>query len=160
MEYIKVYADEDLRAALHVAAEAKGISDAELARRLLARGLAIDGSDAQAEVLANAVRHVIRHELAPTRHYGFLAAREAAASHRYNIALLTVILQQLLKMPSTMIDRTLEQADSLTMRYAAQHLQDVEPDDPALDAPAEPLPGPADEVTVEDGDTASMIEGA
>ena len=161
MAGVTVRFDEDLHDAVRVAAAAKGLSEAEMVRRLVARGLAIDGSDAQSQALAAAVRGVIHDELRPTRHYAYLAAREAAASHRYNTTLLRVILQQLLKAPTDLIDRTLGNADGAAMRYATQHLdEDKEPDALALDAPARPLPGPEDEVTVEDEDTASMIEGA
>ena len=159
-EEVRIMLDSDTYRTLREHSALRKEPVAAVVRRFIARGLLTVSSDVQSQVLADAVRAVIVDALRPTRHYAYLAAREAAASHRYNIALLTVLLQQVLKLPSETIDRTLEQADSLTMRYAAQHLKDREPDDPAMDAPAEPLPGADDEVTVEDGDTASMIKGA
>ena len=160
-EEVRVMFDSDTVAALKTVAAQRGEPVAAVVRRAVERSLTIASSDAQAQVLAAAVRGVIRDELKPTRHYAYLAAREAAASHRYNETLLRVILQQLLKAPTDLIDRTLGNADGAAMRYATQHLdEDKEPDALALDAPARPLPSPEDEVTVEDEETASMIEGA
>ena len=158
---IEVRFDEATYRALKEHAAQRREPVAVVVRRFVARGLVAVSSDVQAQALADAVRGVIHDELRPTRHYAYLAAREAAASHRYNTTVLRVILQQLLKAPTDLIDRTLGNADGAAMRYATQHLdEDKEPDALALDALAKPLPGPEDEVTVEDEDTASMIEGA
>ena len=161
MAGITVRFDEDLHEAVRVAAAAKRLSEAEMVRRLVARGLAIDGSDAQAQVLAAAVRGVIHDELRLTRHYAWLAAREASASHRYGKGVVGILVNHLVRLPSDQRQAVLDQSEAAAQRFATQRLRDdKEPDDLALDAPAEPLPGPEDEVTVEDQDTVSMIEGS
>ena len=160
VEYIKVYADENLREHLRREALRRKVSEAELARMFLARGLGIARANDEQATIEGVLRKVIRDELRPTRHYAYLAAREAAAAHRFGVGIISTIVGDVLRRPPERVERARDQADSAAMRYAAQHLQDLEPDDPAMDAPAEPLPDPEDEVTVEDGDTASMIEGA
>ena len=75
MDELRVRVEEDLHAALRAAASARGVPEAEVARQLLRRGLALQTADAQAEVLAMA----IRRELTPVRRMAYLAAREAAA---------------------------------------------------------------------------------
>ncbi len=161
MDGLTIRMEDDLRAALHVAAEAGGVSDGEMARRIIRRGLAIAASDAQAQVLAAAVRGVIHDELRLTRHYAWLAAREAAASHRYGKGVVGILVNHLVRLPSDERQAVLDQSEAAAQRFATQRLQnDKEPDDLALDAPAKPLPGPEDEVTVEDENTASMIEGS
>ena len=160
MDGLTIRMEDELRAALHVAAEAGGVSDGEMARRIIRRGLAIAASDAQSQALADAVRGVIREELKPTRHYAYLAAREAMRTHRYGIGLVGILVTNILRWPSDRRDAALDQSEGAARRYAAQHMEeDTETDDLALDAPAKPLPGPDEEVTVEDEDTASMIEG-
>ena len=159
MDGLTIRMEDELRAALHVAAEADGVSDGEMARRIIRRGLAISANDAQSQALANAVRGVIHDELRPIRHYAHLAAREALRSHRYGIGLVGILVTNVLRWSPAERERALDQSESAARRYAAQHMDDDEPDNPALDAPAKPLPGPEDEVTVEDEDTASMIEG-
>lgn len=160
MAGITVRFDEDLHEAVRVAAAAKRLSEAEMVRRLVARGLVNVGSDAQSQALADAVRGVIREELKPTRHYAYLAAREAMRSHRYGIGLVGILVTNVLRWPSDRREAALDQSEAAARRYAAQHMEeDTETDDLALDAPAKPLPGPDEEVTVEDEDTASMIEG-
>ncbi len=159
-EELRVMLDPETYRALREHATLRQESVAAVVRRFITRGLVAVSGDAQSQALADAVRAVIRDEIRPTRHYAYLAAREAAAAHRFGVGIISTIVGDVLRRPPERVERARDQADSAAMRYAAQHLQDLEPDDPVLDAPAEPLPGPEDEVTVEDGDTASMIEGA
>lgn len=158
MEYIKVYADDDLRAALHTAASAKGVSDAEMARRLIGRGLAIDGSDAQATVLAEAVRAVIRDELRPVRRLSFLAAFEAARGAKGVEDALGSVLVHAGHRSHEDTAQILDRATGRWAQAAAQRTRDPEPFDPGQEAPA-PLPLPDEEVTVSDPATAAMLLG-
>ena len=159
MEYIKVYADDDLRAALHTTAQARGLSDAELARRLISRGLAIDGSDAQAVILAEAVRAVVRDEIRPVRRLAYIAAREGGAAHRFGLGVVGTLVRDVLGRPPERVQRARDQAEAEAMRYAVERLRDdVEPADPADDAP-EALPAADEEVEV-DPDTAEMLAGS
>ncbi len=133
---------------------------AAVVRRFVARGLVNVSSDAQSQALADAVRGVIREELKPTRHYAYLAAREAMRSHRYGIGLVGILVTNVLRWPADRRAAALDQSEAAARRYAAQHMgEDTEPDDLSLDAPAKPLPRPEDEVTVEDEDTAAMLKG-
>ncbi len=160
MEGITIRMEGELRAALHVAAEVRGVSDGEMARRIIRRGLAVQASDTQSQVLADAVRGAVREELRTTQRYAYLAAREAMRSHPYGIGLVGILVTNVLRWPTHRREAVLEQLAVAAQHYAAQHLEEgKEPDDPALDGPAKPLPGPEEEVTIGDQDTASMIEG-
>ncbi len=126
----------------------------------MARGLAIVSSDAQSQALADAVRGVIREELRPTQRYAYLAARESMRSHRYGIGLVSILVSNVLRWSERERETALDQSEAAARRYAAQHMQeDSEPDHQTLDAPAKPQPDPEDEVTVDDRDTAAMIDG-
>ncbi len=82
MKIMNFQVRDETYVALKAAAATQGVSNAELARRLLARGLALQTADAQAEVLALA----IRRELAPVRTMVYLAAREAARARYWSRA--------------------------------------------------------------------------
>ncbi len=156
MEYLKVYADENLRAALHSAAQARGLSDSELARRLIGRGLAIDGSDAQAIILAEAVRAVVRDELRPTRRLAYLAAFESAAAHRASEDVSGVLLFRIAGLDRGQAEEIVTTQKGQWARFAAERVRDPEPADSEDDAPADELPQAGDEV---DGDTAILQSG-
>lgn len=158
MTGITVRLDDDLHSALHTAAQARGLSDAELVRRLVSRGLAVDGSDAQALVLAEAVRAVVRDELRHTRRLAFLAAFEGAAAHRAAEDVIGSTLLRVARMPRPEIEDLVGRQKGGWARYAAQRVRDPEPADPDDDAPVAELPE-ADEVAVT-ADTAAMLAGS
>ena len=148
-----------MRAALHTAAQTRGVSDGELARRLISRGLAIDGSNAQALVLAEAVRAVVRDELRPTRRLAFLAAFESAAAHEGVSDVLGTVLVRMGRIDRSDAVTRVERSMAHWARHAARRVRDPEPADPDDDAPAEVLPGADDVVEIADDDTARMVEG-
>lgn len=158
MAGITVRFDDDLHAALRTAAQARSLSDAELVRRLVARGLAVDGSDAQAQVLAEAVRAVVRDEMRYTRRLAYLGAFEAAAAHRAAKDIVGIVLVRAGRVPRPEAQDMVGRNAAGWARHAAQRVRDPEPADPDDDAPAEALPN-ADEVEIEDQDTARMVQG-
>ncbi len=161
MEVVTLRMEENLHEHLRLEAQRRSISEAELARLFIARGLGIARANDEQATLEGILRKVLRDELRPTRHYAWLAAREAAASHRYGKGAVGILVNHLVRLPSDQRQAVLDQSEAAAQRFATQRLQnDKEQDDLALDAPATPLPGPEEEVTVEDEDTASMIEGA
>ncbi len=159
MAGITVRFDDDLHSALHTAAQARGLSDAELVRRLVSRGLAIDGSNAQAQVLAEAVRGVVRSELRHIRRLAYLAAFEAAAAHEGVADVLGTVLVRMARIERSDAVTRVERSMAHWARHAARRVRDPEPADPDDDAPAEVLPGADDVVEIADDDTARMVEG-
>ncbi len=161
MEVVTLRMEEKLHEHLRLEAQRRRVSEAELARLFIARGLGIARANDEQATLEGILRKVFRDELRPTRHYAWLAAREASASHRYGKGVVGILVNHLVRMPSDQRQAVLDDSEAAAQRFATQRLQnDKEPDDLALDAPAKPLPGPEDEVRVEDEHTASMIEGA
>ena len=67
------------RAALRAAAAAKGVSETEMIRQLVRRGLAVESSDAQIERLVSGFRRAIE----PTRKLARVAAREATKARYF-----------------------------------------------------------------------------
>lgn len=71
------------RAALRAAAAAKGVRETEMIRQLVRRGLAVESSDAQVELLVSVVRRAIEPLIEPTRKFSYLALREATKARYF-----------------------------------------------------------------------------
>ena len=67
------------RAALRAAAAAKGVSETEMIRQLVRRGLAVESSDAQIELLVA----ILRRAIEPTRKLAYLALRESTKARYF-----------------------------------------------------------------------------
>ena len=67
------------RGALRAAAAAKGVSETEMIRQLVRRGLAVESSAAQIELLVA----ILRRAIEPTRKFAKVAAREATKARYF-----------------------------------------------------------------------------
>jgi len=92
MEPLLIRMDDDLRSALKTAAAGKGLSEAELARRLLRRGLALEAGEDGAVVLSAVAGGVVRDIVAPIRQLAHRAAFEAQGGHLFGRQILGHIL--------------------------------------------------------------------
>lgn len=91
----KMRMDETLKTTLEKAAASKGLSEAELARRLLRRGLALDAGDSGAVILSHVVGGVVRDIVAPIRQLAYEAAFEASVAHMLVLQLLGEMLTRM-----------------------------------------------------------------
>lgn len=158
-EEVRVMFDVNTMEALKVAAALRGEPVAAVVRRAVERSLATANSDAQSQVLAEAVRAVVRSELRHTRRLAFLAAFESATARRAADDLLGAILVHAAHRSHDQAAALLDVERAKWLRYAAQRTRDPEPADPLDNAPAEALPKAGDEVDIEDADTATMVAG-
>ena len=145
MEYIKVYADEDLRRSLKLAATQKGISEAEMARRLLNRGLGLETAHSSITVIQEALRGLLREELAPVRRLALIGAFEAAAANSATIEALGGVLVRMPGAPGRdLVLEVVRRVEARSRSVAVQRTRDPNPERAAEPDP-EGLPQ-ADEV--------------
>ncbi len=122
---------------------------AAIIRRAVSRMLRQEAADDGAQVLAEAVRGVLREELQPVRRLAFLGAFES--SHGVELArrfqrqdLFTRMTAGGSQRPTQevmqSIANSIATADAEARRWAAQRTRDPEPADPADEAPPAPLP--------------------
>ncbi len=118
---------------------------AAIIRRAVDRMLRVEAADAGAQVLAEAVRGVLREELRPVRRLAYLAAFEAAAAHKLSRNTHGDVLTHM-KVGREAIAQRVDALDTDARRWAANRSRDPEPADPMDAAPALPLPKADEEI--------------
>ena len=155
LDEVKVRMDSDTHNALRTAADAKGLSDAELARRLIRRGLALDATSDQSQVLAEAVRYVIREELRTLRRNARTAAFESARAASMVPDALGHSLSVLSKLPRPEIQDRADRVISTGRKHANSLLADEAQEEPPEE---QGLPEATDEIKL-DAETAAFVAG-
>ncbi len=155
-DVIYVRVGTDLHGALRTAADTHGVSDAEMARRLIRRGLALDAGNDTATVLSEVVRGVLREELRPTRRLAYIAAFESSVAHRLMRNAHADAMARA-RAGREAIAKTVDLIDADARRWAAARSKDPEPADPAADAPALPLPQADEEIDLSRGFTGDGV---
>ncbi len=146
---IRVMVDDATFDLLQETAKRRREPVAAIVRKAIDRMLRRQAADDGAQVLAEAVRGVLREELAGTRRLAFLAAFEAARAgelmrrfHRQEVTIrlagtkpggVTPALRE-------QVASSIAREDAEARRWAAQRTRDPEPADPADEAPPAPLP--------------------
>lgn len=155
-DVIYVRVDAELHGALRTAADTHGVSDAEMARRLIRRGLALDAGNEAASELSDVVRGVIREELRSTRRLAYIAAFESAAAHRLTRNSHADSMARA-RAGREAIAKTVDLIDADARRWAAARSKEPEPADPLDDAPAEPLPHADEEIDLSGESAGSRV---
>ena len=144
--------------ALKAAAAAQKISDAELVRRLLDRGLALETADAQTELLVA----VFRRAIEPTKRMVYQARREAVKA-RYWARVAAIEGWELRQIATGQdhSDAALEawkrEMDDGASRHVRKALDERDPE--RLDQLAEEAAAVADELVMLTGEQAEPFEG-
>jgi hypothetical protein len=161
MTEMKFRVDDELLAALRVAARAKGVSDAELCRRFLRQQLGLESAYSTVTVLQEALRSLLRDELAPTRRLAFLAAFEAAAA---NAEVAEAMGEILFRSPGGPPDKEarvrqlVQTAQARARAFAARRTREAHPEHDADPGP-EALPQADEAVELDPVDAALFEEG-